>query len=70
MFGKKNTVDAVLSSFNKAVEELNKIVAHSGEVVDNANADIVYITETKEKAIAEGERAAAIAIKINKMITV
>ena len=69
MFRSK-TVSSVVASFQKTVDDLNKIAASKAQDAEDADVIIEATTKYKEDALKEGERAIKIAMKINGMIEV
>ncbi len=66
----KKTVDSVLVTFNKVVDDLAQIEADQLAEIDNQNQIIAYAEAVKVSAQDEANKAKSIRSKILKLVTV
>lgn len=67
MFAQK-TVDGVLTTFRKAVEDLRAIDEQQRLKVSKINDSIMKLQDERNSAVNEAERARAVADNISKLI--
>lgn len=68
MFQRK-TVQSVVASFQKTIDDLNEINNRENQNVDRINVEIAQLEAEKQNSLQEGNAAIAIAAKIRKLIS-
>lgn len=68
MFQRK-TVQSVVVSFQKTIDDLNEINNRENQNVDRINVEIAQLEAEKQNSLQEGNAAIAIAAKIRKLIS-
>jgi hypothetical protein len=68
MFQRK-TVQSVVASFQKTIDDLNEINNRENQNVDRINVEIAQLEAEKQNSLEEGNAAIAIASKIRKLIS-
>lgn len=68
-FGKnKASVDSILSSFYKTIEDLNNLTAQKNEEVDSLSVEIKQMQSRQEAAESEAIKAEVVASKIASLL--
>jgi hypothetical protein len=65
---KKLTVDSVLSQFNKAVTDLEKVEAQQAAEAVGLGAKINELKAQRDEAVAEADRARSVREKIKALL--
>lgn len=68
MFQRK-TVQSVVASFQKTIDDLNEINNRENQNVDRINVEIAQLEAEKQNSLEESNAAIAIAAKIRKLIS-
>ena len=68
MFQRK-TVQSIVASFQKTIDDLNEINNRENQNVDRINVEIAQLEAEKQNSLQEGNAAIAIAAKIRKLIS-
>lgn len=68
MFQRK-TVQSVVASFQKTIDDLNEISNRENQNVDRITTEIAQLEAEKQNSLEEGNAAIAIAAKIRKLIS-
>lgn len=70
-FGKsKTSVDSILSSFHKTIQDLNNLTVQKNEEADSLNIEIKQMQSRQEAAEAEAIKAEAVANKIANLLDI
>ena len=68
-FAKPLTVDGVLASFRKTVDDLHTIVAERGAERDEISLQIQALRAAQDAAVSEAVQASSIATKLEALIS-
>jgi hypothetical protein len=69
MFAKKKSLDAILSSFTKVVDDLRVLQRSNQEDIERYDNQILTLNALKEQRETESSRASKVEEKINSLLT-